>query len=354
VRCCAPPDEGYNWGGLIDATSSISSMSTSDFEPYTHGPRGTRLYRNDGSTFTNVTNQFDLDDDANVRNLTWVDYDRDGDLDLHVLAKGDAQAQNEDDILYRNRTTYFTDETSEQDIEGPANGLADACAWEDFDKDGDFDVAVLSGAPPKAYAVLERDRLYENDSQNRNELRVNLEGTASNRDGIGAWVTCNSDYAGTQSHYVTANAWRGGQVVLDPYFAIRDDNHVNLLRVEWPSGIVSEMTNVPAGEVTVTEQGGALDAPVAPAPRELRLAVRRTPSVGSASFVVDGALGVPGELEIFDTSGRRVHQIRFDAAPASIEWNGTDGSGRRVANGVYYAVLQEGKREARAKVVMLR
>lgn len=357
VRCCSLPDQGYNYGGLIDATSSISSMSTNNFEPYTHGTRGTRLYRNDGSTFRDVTTQFDIDDHVNVRNLTWVDYDRDEDLDLHVLAKGDAQAQNEQDVMYRNRTTYFTDETGEQDLEGPANGLADACAWEDYDGDGDLDVAMLSGSPPRVYALLETDRLYRNDSSPRNELRVNLVGTASNRDGLGAWVMCVSNYAGAQYHYVTANAWRGGQVMMDPYFALRFDTVVQLLRVEWPSGVVSELTNVPVGEVTVTEEGGdALDAAtiVADPPRELRLSARPTPSAGNVVFDVAGALGAPSTLEIFDAAGRRVLEKRLDAAPTRIEWAGTEMSGRHVANGVYYAVLREGVREARAKVVMLR
>ncbi len=356
IRCCAPADQGHNFGGFIDATSSISSMSTSDFEPYTPGPRGTRIYRNDGATFTNVSNAWDIEDNVNVRNLTWVDYDRDGDLDLHVLAKGDTQAQNQQDILYRNRTTYFSNETSNQDLQGPTNGLADACAWDDYDGDGDLDVAMLSGAPPRVYALLETDRLYENDSDSdRNDLRVNLEGVASNRDGIGAWVTCVSAYAGTQSHYVTGNAWRGGQVMLDPYFALRSDDEVQLLRVEWPSGLVSELTDVPAGEVTVTEQGAGLDAPaIAAAPHVLRLAAHPTPTAGSVAFRVTGALPVPCLLEIFDTAGRRVHENRFDAAPGTIDWAGTDMNGRRVANGVYYAVLREGNREARAKVVMLR
>jgi hypothetical protein len=355
IRCCAPPAQGYNYGGLIDATASISSMTTSGFEPYTHGQRGTRLYRNDGTTFTDVSAAFDIDDDANVRNLAWVDFDRDGDLDLHVLAKGDTQAQNEQDILYRNRLTSFANETGGQDLEGPANGLADACAWEDYDGDDDLDVAILSGGPPRAYALLETDRLYENDSSPRRVLRVNLEGTVSNRDGLGAWVTCVSAYAGAQHHYVTANAWHG-QVMLDPYFGLRYDQHVQLLRVEWPSGAVSELTGVPAGEVTVVEPGGSVDAPaiVPGAVPELRLSVRPRPAAGHVVFEVAGVPGVPCTLEVFDAAGRRVLEKRLDAASATIEWAGDDASGRRVASGVYYAVLRQATREARAKVVMLR
>jgi hypothetical protein len=356
LRCCAFPEQGYNYGGLIDASSWISSMTTSNFEPYTHGARGTRLYRNDGSTFTDVTEAFDIDDDANVRNLTWVDYDRDGDLDLHVLAKGDTQAQNEPDLLYRNRGTYFTDEADSQDLEGPGKGLADACAWEDYDGDGDLDVAVLSGSPPRVYALMETDRLYKNNSTSRTELRVHLVGTASNRDGLGAWVTCVSSYAGTQVRYVTANAWRGGQVMIDPYFGLRYDSTVQLLRVEWPSGLVSELTNVPAGEVTVVESGAGLDASTleVAAPRELRLSARPTPAAASVTFEVTGAQGAPGELDVFDAAGRRVLQKNLDATPSRIEWAGTDAGGGRVASGVYYAVLREAGREARAKIVMLR
>jgi hypothetical protein len=264
--------------------------------------------------------------------------------------------QNEPDLVYRNRGTYFTEESGTQNLEGPANGLADGCAWEDYDGDGDLDVAILSGSPPRAYSVLEHDRLYRNDTSPRYQLRVNLAGTISNRDGLGAWVMCASNYAGPQYQYVTANAWRGGQVMTDAYFSLRYESVIPIVRVEWPSGVVTQLTNVPAGKVTVIEQSAALDAPVIAAepPRELRLSARPTPATGSVVFDVAGARGAPLTLEIFDAAGRRVLQKKLEAAADRIDWAGTDTSGRRVANGVYYAVLREAGRVARAKVVMLR
>ena len=356
VRCCAPPAVGHNFGGILDVNANILTLSTSDLEPYSHGPRGTRLYRNDGTVFTDVSNQFDIDDDVNVRNVTWVDYDRDGDLDLHVLAKGDTQAQNEPDLLYRNRTTHFTNEAVWQHLQGPPNGLADACAWEDYDNDADLDVAMLSGSPPRVYTLLETDRLYRHDTQPLHVLRVDLQGTVSSRDGLGAWVTCVSSYAETQSHYVTANAWRGGQVMTDAFFALRFDDEVDLLRVEWPSGHVTEMTDVPAGVVTVIEQGGALDAAsvVVDPPVQLHLVARPTPTHGRVHFEVSGARGERGVLEVFDTAGRRVFESRFDATPARLAWDGRDGDGLFVANGVYYALLRETERLATTRVVILR
>ena len=355
VRCCAPPDVGHNFGGIINGNASMSAISTNQLEPYTHGPRGTRLYRNDGSVFTNVTSAFQINDGVNVRNLTWVDYDRDGDLDLHVLAKGDTQSQNEPDLLYRNRTDFFSDEASQQHLQGPTNGIADACAWEDYDGDGDLDMAAVSGAPPRVYSLLETDHLYQNDSTPKKQLRVKLVGTASQRDGMGAWVTCISSGTGTQKHYVTGNAWRGGQVMTVAYFGLNNDSQVQLLRVEWPTGLVNEFTNVPAGTVTVTESGAALEVSNIPgAPGKLQMSVRQTPARGSATLDIKGALGSQSTLEIFDTSGRRVCEQRFDKTPAWFDWSGKDRNGRRVGNGVYYAALREGNRQAGAKIVMLR
>ena len=52
-------------------------MATSNFEPYTHGPRGTRLYRNDGSAFTNATND-------TVERLPDPEWDRLQDLERRI------------------------------------------------------------------------------------------------------------------------------------------------------------------------------------------------------------------------------------------------------------------------------
>ncbi len=59
-------------------------------------------------------------------------------------------------------------------------------------------------------------------------------------------------------------------------------------------------------------------------------------------------------LEIFDSTGRRLHASELDSTPDRIDWPGTDSGGRRVANGVYWAVLREGDRHSTAKVVILR
>jgi hypothetical protein len=62
-------------------------------------------------------------------------------------------------------------------------------------------------------------------------------------------------------------------------------------------------------------------------------------------------------LEVFSVAGRRVATLvdtRLGAGPHSVEWPGTDDSGRPLASGIYFARLSGGGREARTRVALLK
>jgi len=87
-------------------------------------------------------------------------------------------------------------------------------------------------------------------------LKIKLEGTVSNRDGAGAKVRVKARFAG-------ANRWQrrdtsagdnynGNNLIA--HFGLGDAVKADLVKIEWPSGIVQELTNVPARQLlTVTE-----------------------------------------------------------------------------------------------------
>jgi len=93
------------------------------------------LYRNDGGVFVNASSATRLAVDSGaVRQLVWVDYDADDDLDLFVAFRDRANA------LFRNDAGILTDVA-------PSLGLADTrrsvgAVWADLDADGDLDVIV--------------------------------------------------------------------------------------------------------------------------------------------------------------------------------------------------------------------
>ena len=114
------------------------------------GPQSVlRLYRNDVGRFVDVTADAGVARDSGaVRQLSWIDYDADGDLDLFVAFRDRANA------LFRNDAGKFTDVAADV-------GLADrrksvGAVWFDFDEDGDLDL-YLANMDGDANALYRND-----------------------------------------------------------------------------------------------------------------------------------------------------------------------------------------------------
>jgi hypothetical protein len=93
------------------------------------------FFRHNGDgTFTNIAAEVGLEEHDSSIGAAWADYDNDGDPDLYVT--GDRNR------LYRNDGSAFTDVTSTAGV-GADNGAA--ATWGDYDNDGDLDLYVSSG-----------------------------------------------------------------------------------------------------------------------------------------------------------------------------------------------------------------
>jgi hypothetical protein len=113
-------------------------------------------------------------------------------------------------------------------------------AYCDFDRDGDQDLLITTNNGPAF--------LYRNDQLAGNRsLRVRLQGTKSNRDGIGSVVRI--FYAGTsQSRLVKAGSSYLSQSELPVTFGLGNNDTVDRMTVEWPSGRTEEFKNLKAGK----------------------------------------------------------------------------------------------------------
>jgi hypothetical protein len=93
------------------------------------------LYHNNhNGTFTDATHAAGLDVEMYALGVAVGDFDNDGDDDLFVTAVGQSR-------LFRNTKGVFTDVTKEAGLAGP-NEFSTSAAWVDFDRDGNLDLVV--------------------------------------------------------------------------------------------------------------------------------------------------------------------------------------------------------------------
>ena len=104
-----------------------------------------RLYRNDDQIFVDVTSGLGVDLLGNTRQPSWIDYDGDGDVDLFVAMRDQPNRLFRNDgsggeTASGDPAWRFTDVTEESGIGDPRRTVG--VAWFDYDRDGDLDVHV--------------------------------------------------------------------------------------------------------------------------------------------------------------------------------------------------------------------
>jgi enediyne biosynthesis protein E4 len=126
----------------------------------------------------------------------WADFDHDGDLDLFV-ANGDLNpnCQPMGDFLFENPTISpsgygggkFTDIARAAGIQD--YGIGRGSVIFDIENDGDMDVLVVNQKAVKNYPMPSVTKLYRNDANQGNWLKVALDGVHAEKHGLGSRVT---------------------------------------------------------------------------------------------------------------------------------------------------------------------
>lgn len=128
-----------------DGKDDLSFSSNEGFPMY--------IYRNDGSQFTDVTNELGLIDTFRTMNILWSDYDNDGDKDVFTAVDNGETFSR----LYRNDgVSGFTDVTISAGLTTNLS-TANAASWSDYNNDGWIDLYVTN------YSEFEQNYLYMNN-----------------------------------------------------------------------------------------------------------------------------------------------------------------------------------------------
>jgi hypothetical protein len=230
--------------GDFDNQGRLALLTTTFFDDYFP------LFRQDKSGFFD-----EISPAAGIAKVTrtylgwacgFADFDNDGQRDLwlangHVYPKSPHYFQPF--TVLQNRGGEFT--TVFRYPATPDNSYRGGCAG-DFDNDGRVDVVVLP--------IAGQPLLFQNKSSNSNSwVGLQLRGTRSNRDAIGASVQVG--YCGKTQFDTVRN---GGSYLSrnDPrlQFGLGACTKVERVTVKWPGGAVQVVNDVPANRYTTIEE----------------------------------------------------------------------------------------------------
>ena len=152
-----------------------------------HDVDGNHNYRNDGNQ--NMVLDFNLIETLNLAGnyaSLWVDYDNDGDTDMHLTkcrqgsSPGDPERTN---AMYRNNGDgTYTEVAAAINLDD--NEQSWATVWQDFDNDGDFDAFCVNHS--------DANRFYENDGTG--VFTDIIVSTGINPTDLGAWENHGADF----------------------------------------------------------------------------------------------------------------------------------------------------------------
>jgi len=236
---------------VMDAMSnSITDYDRDgDLDIYvTNDPLGNVLHRNDGDYFSDVTEEFDVAVGVLCWGAVWMDYNNNGFDDLYVLTT--QATNNNQNFFFKNSAgnNFFPDNPFSA-TQNQFAGFSPAIA--DFNHDGFIDIVCNNQAP---YNTV----LWKNTGTGSNgSCTIHLQGVVSNSEGIGSWV---SAYVGNNTYdfFTKSGGNYLGQDSQDILIPIPAGHQLDSLSVLWPSGHTDTFYNLETFSYNTLIEGSTL------------------------------------------------------------------------------------------------
>jgi hypothetical protein len=248
ANCSLDPNGGARGGMGVDA-QDLDGDGYQDIFVTNFSQETNAFWHNNGDgTFDETTNELGLGKISYVMSgfgSRFFDYNNDGLVDLFVLNGHPFEPINkvfsettyaEPPFLFENTGKGFHEVAGLHGAPLKKSYLGRGLAVGDIDNDGDPDLLLMNAGEPPV--------LLRNDGGNKNHwLGVNLVGTKSNRDGIGAKVTINVGGRPRSKALIGGTSYcsASDQRLL---FGLGNNEKIDTLTVHWPSGQVTTSKDV--------------------------------------------------------------------------------------------------------------
>lgn len=278
------------------------------------------MLRNDNGVFTDVTESMGIENilanEFNEYTTGWgtafIDINNNGLLDL-VVANGripslpDLPTAMEDrnKLFLNNGDLTFTDVSAENNVDSPfySRGMA----WSDVDRDGDIDFIMVN-----LNEVGGMTQLYINQSDRSNHfVQFKLKGVESNKDAFGSklWL-----YQGGQAALFEIGG--GGESHCSQHssiahFGLGDDQNIDSLVIQWPSGQENTYFDIQSDTLHVIEESGSTSTRDKAATPSYQMDVSPIPFQKELQVTIPGLKDNQVVFELYNSQGLIVfrHQI---------------------------------------------